>query len=264
MLAPYLSFARAAFQRQFAYRVANWAGLFTNALFLFFRAYALEACFAARDSIGGLSAAHVVTYVTVSQALLMVCPQWGALGLAVSVRTGQVAVDLLRPVDLVGLYLARRLAISGYYAVMRMIPLLGIGAAAGLLWLPANLTLMLPFAASVVMAAWTAAAILLLVELSSFWLESERGVRYLVMGAAMLPSGLILPGDFFPPWAQALFWATPFPYTLYLPSKIWLGQTTGIELVYRLSVQLLWAFALTVACRLTLAAGARRLRVVGG
>ena len=264
MLAPYLAFARAAFQRQLAYRVANWAGLFTNVFFLFFRAFALKACFQARDTIGGLDVVDVVTYATVTQALLMVCPQWGSTGLAASVRSGHVAVELLRPVDLVGSYLARRLAVSAYYAGFRMLPVLAVGAAAGLLAFRTPVATLVPFAFSVALGAWIAICIMIVVDLSSFWLESERGFRYLLMGSALLPSGLLIPLSFYPGWLQAIFALTPFPHTMYSATRIWLGQVAGVDLAVLLLTQLAWAAALTVLCRLTLRAGARRLQVLGG
>lgn len=264
MLAPYAAFARAAFQRQFAYRTANWAGLFTNVFFLFFRAAALAACFDARSQIGGLTVQDVVTYVTVSQSLVMVCPQWGVLGLAVSVHTGQVAMDLVRPVNLVGMYLSRRLAISGYYVIMRMLPLLAVGWLAGLLSFPPSPALWLPFASSVVLAAWIGICLIFLVEVSSFWFEGDRGVRYLVMGLAVLPSGLILPADFFPEAVQTVFALTPFPYTLYVPTEVWLGRLGGVSLLANLGAQLAWAVGLTIGCLVALSAGERRLQIMGG
>src|SRR5690606_8245317 len=113
-----------AIRRQLAYRVANWSGLFTNAFFLFFRAYALRACYGERAVIGGLSATDIVTYVTVSQALLMVIPQWGRVEVAESVRSGQVAVDLCRPLDYFAAFLSKRLGVSAYYVLFRFLPLL--------------------------------------------------------------------------------------------------------------------------------------------
>ena len=100
MLSVAAAFARASFQQQLAYRVANWAGLFTNSAFLLFRASAFRACYAHRASIGGLDLADATTFVAVTQAILMVAPQWGAIGVAADVRSGQIAVDLLRPMDL--------------------------------------------------------------------------------------------------------------------------------------------------------------------
>ncbi|MEN0061545.1 MAG: ABC-2 family transporter protein [Myxococcota bacterium] len=262
-VAPYLAFARAAFARQWTYGTANWAGLFTNSFFLFFRAYALEACFDARNEIGGLDAQAVVTYVTVSQSLVMVCPQWGALGLAAAVKSGQVAIQLLRPVDLYGSVLARRLALSAYYVGARMLPVLCIGGMAGLLswpdptWLPA-------FVISVVLGAIIGTSILVLAEASAFWFESERGVRYLILGAAVLPSGLLVPVDFFGPWLEVVATVLPFAHSLYTPTRIWMGGLTGAEVGGLLALQGGWAVALVWLARRVLAAGASRLQVLGG
>ena len=105
---------------------------------------------------------------------------------------------------------------------------------------------------------------LFLVEASSFWLESDRGVRYLMLSASVLPSGLLLPLAFFPNWAQTLFLATPFPHTLNVPTQVWLGKLVGPELAWALALQLAWALALTAFGHLVVRWGARRLQVHGG
>lgn len=263
MLAPYLAFARASLARQLTYGTANWAGLFTNVFFLFFRAYALGACFEATSSIGGLDARATVTYVTVSQSLVMVCPQWGNVTLAAAVRSGQVAIDLLRPVDLYGSLLARRLALSAYYVVARMIPVLTIGALFGLLSGP-DLWLLPAFAVSVALGAVLGTTIFVIVESTSFWLESDRGVRYLVLGAAALPSGLVLPVEFFGEWLQPLFMLLPFPHTLYTPTRLWMGGLESSEVAGLLAIQLAWTVTLAVVARRMIAAGSARLQVLGG
>lgn len=264
MWTPYFAYASASLQRQLAYRAANWAGLFTNVFFLFFRAFALQACFEHRADIAGLSVMDTVTIVTVTQAMLMVCPQWGLLDLATSVRSGQVAVDLLRPVHLFGMVMARRLGVSAYYVFARMVPLLAIGGAAGLLALPSDPWIWIPFALSLALAAWISTCILFLVEVSSFWLESDKGVRQLATGLAVVPSGLLIPLQWLPDWAQWLCWSTPFVHSLYTPSQVWLGVFDTPTLAAALGGQLAWAAGLTVACDRLLAAGTRRLQVFGG
>lgn len=258
------AFARAAFQQQLAYRVANWAGLFTNTAFLLLKAGVYTACYAERASIGGLDLRAATTFATVTQAALMVAPQWGAVGLAADVYTGQVAVDLLRPVDLFTVTMARRMAVSAYYAFARLVPVLAFGALAGLLAPPASLAAGLGFLASLAVGAWIGNAILFCIEASSFWLESEKGVRMFVLGLSVLPSGLLLPVAWFPPGAQGLLRATPFAYTINLPVEIWLGRAHGAGLAWALAVQLGWALALTVLAKVALARGARRLQIVGG
>lgn len=253
-----------AIRRQLAYRVANWSGLFTNAFFLFFRAYALRACYAERASIGGLSATDIVTYVTVSQALLMVIPQWGRVEVADSVRSGQIAVDLCRPMDYFAGFLSKRLGVSAYYILFRFLPLMAVGWAAGLLSPPSAWETLPAFLATVVMGAWIANSLLFLVDVSAFWLGSERGLRYLFLGAGNLFSGLILPLSFLPEEMQKVSLALPFEYTLYLPVEVYLGSLSGDALASAMTIQLAWVVGLTILCRAILSAGVRKLVIHGG
>ena len=257
----WFAYSRIALQRELAYRFANWSGLFTNVFFLYFRAYALRACFAERTEIGGLDVAQVVTYVTVSQALLMVIPQWGRVGVAEAVRSGQIALDLSRPVDYIGVQLAQRSGASAYYLFVRALPLFLLGALGGFLRLPDPL-LLPAIVLSIALAAWIAYLILLLVELSSFWFGSEQGVRWIVHGLAGLFSGLILPISFFPEWAQSLSRFLPFEQTLYLPTKIWIGAVGNVPAA--LLTQLLWALLLTGVTQMVFWFGRREVLVHGG
>jgi ABC-2 type transport system permease protein len=255
-----LAFARASLQQHLTYRIANLAGLFTNGFFLVMRAYVFEACYAARDSIGGLSVGEAVTFASVTQCILMVAPQWGQIGVAANVRSGQIAVDLLRPVDFVAATLAGRAGVSAYYAIVRMLPMFALAAALGILEAPSPGRL-LAFGVALVLGSLLANAILLLVEVSAFWIESERGVRYVVMGLALLPSGLLVPVSWFPEPVATLFRLTPFAYTMNFAAEAWLGTA---DLQRGLPVQLAWLAAILLACRLGVRAGTRRLQVNGG
>jgi ABC-2 type transport system permease protein len=256
-----LAFARAAWRQKAAWPVANLAGLFTNALLLLFRAAVIGACYRSRAEVGALSEAEAVGYVALTQATLMVAPQWGAVGLASDVRTGQIAVELLRPTDFVARFFASRLGVSAYYAAFRMAPLLVIAVALGFLPPPASIA---GFLGSLALAVLVSNGILFLVEVSSFWLETERGLRYLVSGVGLVASGLVLPLSWFPAPVRALFLATPFPYTLHLPATLWLGSSAPDEVARGVAVQVAWAVGLPIACRWAFARGTRQLVLNGG
>ncbi|MCC6573879.1 MAG: ABC-2 family transporter protein [Planctomycetes bacterium] len=260
----YLAFVSMSFRRQFAYRAANWAGLFTNSFFLFFRAYALGALFVGREAVGGMSLEHVVSYITITQALLMVIPQWGTIRLAESVRSGQIAVDMCWPANFFGMHMSRRMGMSAYYFLTRCLPLCVIGAATGLLHPPAQWWHLLPMLLSVAMAAWIANSLLFIIEVSAFWMESERGVRMILGGLTNFFSGLILPLSFFPAWLEAASRYMPFRYTLNLPAEIYLGRVAGEALWQQLAMQLGWLMALSLLCHGLFAAGTRKLIIHGG
>lgn len=263
-LRPYLAFGQAAFQRQLVYRSANWAGLSTNMFFMLLRAYAFSACFEHRSRIEGFTVQDITTYVTVTQALIMVAPQWGALGLADSVRTGQVAIELLRPVNTFYMYVAQRLSISLYYIFARSLPLLGVSSALGLLHLPPSWRVIFPLAISITLASLIAISLIFLVETSSFWLESDRGFRILSVAAGALASGLTVPINFLGPWLKVYAQITPFTHTLNSPTQIWLGQLYGTELLVVLGTQLFWVITLFILCQWILRRGMQHVQVVGG
>src|SRR5437667_371117 len=83
--------ARRGYGRYAAYPGAAVAGIFTNTVFGFMRAFILLALYQQRETVGGYDASAAVTYVWVGQALLMTVFMWGWLDIAVRIRTGAIA-----------------------------------------------------------------------------------------------------------------------------------------------------------------------------
>ena len=101
----YVAIATRAFRRYSTYRAATLAGVFTNSVFGVIYSFAYLALWEANPTAGGYDKLDAVTYVWLGQALLMTIALWGGGttdDLAERIRTGDVAIDLYRPVDLVG------------------------------------------------------------------------------------------------------------------------------------------------------------------
>ena len=107
--ARYLTYAVAGFHRYATYRQAMVAAVFTNCVFGFLRAAVLLAVAGAgAGAVAGYDEPRLATFVWVGQGLIGVVLLWGPTELADRIRSGDVIVDLLRPIDLVwqhgGLY----------------------------------------------------------------------------------------------------------------------------------------------------------------
>jgi ABC-2 type transport system permease protein len=261
---PYTASFAIAYRGMLAYRFANWAGAFTNIFFLFFRAFLMEACYAAVSSKGGYSQADALTYIAVSQALIMVIPQWGVVGIANSVRSGQIAGELCRPVDYYFNHMCGRLGVAAYYVTARFVPLCIVALLAGLLVLPPDPWLAPVLVVSAFFATWIASSLIFLIEISAFWLDHERGVRRIMYGVCGLFSGLYVPLVFFPDWLRTVSDVLPFQHTLFAVCHLWLGKVAWADVPGLLAVQAGWAVALALCCKFAVAAGARRLVVQGG
>src|SRR5690242_3579313 len=96
----YAAVARLAFQRQLSYRTANLAGLVTNLFFGLLRASVLAALFAARPAVAGYTLRDAITFTGLTQALMSFVAIFGTWELITSIRTGEIAADLVRPTDL--------------------------------------------------------------------------------------------------------------------------------------------------------------------
>ena len=118
----YVAIATRAFRRYSTYPAATLAGIFTNSVFGVSSASPTSRCGTQNPNAGGYDSLDAVTYVWLGQALLMTVALWGGGttdDLAERIRTGDVAIDLYRPVGLLGWYLAGDLGRAAYHLLTR-------------------------------------------------------------------------------------------------------------------------------------------------
>lgn len=262
----YAAIAVRAFRRYSTYRAATLAGIFTNSVFGVIYSYAYLALWQVRPDAGGYDATDAVTYVWIGQALLVTVAVWGGGStddLAERIRTGDVAIDLYRPVGVVGWYLAADLGRAAYHFLTRGLAPTVIGLVAFDIRLPAP-TAAAAFLVSLLLAVVTSFAIRFLVASTAFWLLDQTGVRVLSGVLAIFLSGMVLPLVIFPESLRSVALALPWASYLQTPADIWLGQRSGIDLVAALGLQVLWAVVLLAGCRVVLAAATRKVVVQGG
>lgn len=255
----------AGFRRHSTYRLALLAGLTTNSVFGVIRATVLLAAVAsAGTAIGGYDGAKVVAFVWWGQALLGTVNLWGFQEVKDRVRTGDIAMDFLRPVDPQLAYLAADLGRAGINALARGVPALLVGALLfDLAWPPGPLSWALGLA-SILLAVIVAFAGNFIVNLLAFWLVEVRGIQLLWMIVAGLFCGLYLPVPWFPGWLRTVAQWSPFPSMLQIPLDLLAGRVVGPQMWSALEVQVCWAAVLLALGQLVLRAGRRHLEVQGG
>lgn len=257
--------ARHSFRRYSTYRLATAAGAFTNTIFGFIRASVLIALFSARPHIGGYDLTDAVTFCFLSQALLAPMAIFGPpLELAERIRTGDIAIDLYRPVDLQAWWLASDLGRAGYQLLARGLPPFVVGALAFRLRLPTSPGQWLAAVGSVLLGLLVGFALRYLMALSTFWLLDDRGVNAVSFAVATFFSGLLLPLVLFPGWLGTLARATPWAATMAAPSDVFLGKYPGPHLLHLYAFQVAWAVGLLAVGRLLTGVARRRVVVQGG
>ena len=119
---PYARLFLAGFRRRTTYRLAFLAGVVTNSSFGLIRCAVLVAMAGAAAGgstaagaggpdgvgvlLGGYDTAGLLAYAWITQALLGPVNIWSGTDLRDRVRSGDIAVDLARPIDVQGALLA--------------------------------------------------------------------------------------------------------------------------------------------------------------
>ncbi len=116
--------------------------------------------------------------------------------------------------------------------------------------------LVLAFAISFVFSLWLACL--------SFWLDQPWAIRWL-FGVVFIGlfSGQAFPLDVFPLWfVRAVAW-TPFPYLVYFPLKIWLGQVVIADAWRIIFISLFWLALFYLLLRKTWVRGLKTYAAYG-
>ncbi|MFE9863740.1 ABC transporter permease [Streptomyces sp. NPDC005506] len=263
----YAVVAAGGFRRYATYRIATAAGVFTNTVFGFILAYTYMALWDERPQLGGYDMSQALTYVWLGQALLATCAMMGGGfedELMERIRTGDVAIDLYRPIDLQMWWLAGDLGRAAYQLMARGIAPMVLGALAFPLALPTSPGIWLAYLVSVTLGVVVSFAVRYLVALSAFWLMDGAGTSQIAFLAGLFFSGMLLPLTLFPGLLGEVARALPWSALLQVPADVFLGKRTGWGLVEAFAFQGGWALALLLAGRLVQSVATRRVVVQGG
>ena len=253
------------FRRWSRYRLAALAGAFANTVFGLVRSAVILAAITAHGgALGGYDELTGVTYVWIGQALLgpIYFNTWTEL--SDRIRSGDVAVDLVRPFDLQAQLLASDLGRAAYQFLPRGLPPLIVGALVTGLALPTVPAPYLFGLVSAILAVAVSFAARWLVNLVAFWLLDLRGPMALYSMALNVLGGLVVPVHWFPSWLAHLAACTPFPAMLQQPVDVLMGRVSGWAAVETLAGQAAWFAGLMIAGQLVFRLGARKLVVQGG
>ncbi|MBA3502207.1 MAG: ABC-2 family transporter protein [Deltaproteobacteria bacterium] len=251
------------------YRAAAIAGVFTQIFFGFVFIMVYEAFYASSSAPKPMAFSDLVSYVWLGQALLAMLPWNADSDVRVMVRTGAVAYELCRPVDLYTLWFARAVAQRTAPTILRAVPMalfvtLGLpllGLDEWSLGAPAQ---PLAFVIAVTAALALACALTTLINITLLWTIAGDGVVMMAATIVAFCSGMLVPLPLFPQWLQDILAWLPFAGVVDLPFRIYTGGIPTSDLALVLAKQLAWTALLVLAGRLLLARAMKRVVVQGG
>ncbi len=264
----YISFFRLRFTMGLQYRVAAWAGVFTQFFWGAMLILSFKAFYESDPTVFPMSFQATCSYFWLQQALLGLISVGSMDGEFFQViSSGDVAYELCRPVDVYGMWFSRSAASRLANALLRCVPALAVAS-----FIPAPYGLMAPpslgtflcFLLSLTLALGVVTALCMIVYMITFHTISPRGVRLMAVGISDFLAGAIIPLPFFPEKLRWFLELLPFSAMENVPLRIYTGDLAGQEMVRLMLLQLFWIGALVLIGKLLEQKELKNVIVQGG
>ncbi len=209
---------------------------------------------------------HVATYVWLQQAFFRMLVASDA-ELMDKVRTGGIAYDLCRPMNLYGFYYARILAQKLTGCLLRAAPMLLFAALLPEGWgisLPVSLPALLWALAAWVLGLFCVSALENITMAFTMRTLDPRGMQAMMNLLMMILAGNVLPLTLFPDSWQPVLTALPHAQLLDAPIRIYTGEYALSQAGLILLRQAGWTAALICTGMLFWRRNQRRLVIQGG
>ncbi|MGO8788099.1 MAG: ABC transporter permease [Terriglobia bacterium] len=240
----YWAFARVGFVNTLAYRLRYFTGIVTYFIYVSVYYFIWKAIYEHSTSIEGFDFAHLLTYIGVGWIIRSFYFNNIDQDLAYQVMEGRLAMDLIKPVNIQIMYVARAAGESVFRLALLTVPTAVVLFLVYPLRLPASLGDAGAFLVSVGLSFLIVAAINFAVGTFALRLQSILGLLRAKFFLLELFSGLLLPMTFFPHIVQKILDLLPFQYISYIPMLIYLGKLQGAGLARAIALQVFWVAVL--------------------
>ncbi|UQU62798.1 ABC-2 family transporter protein [Couchioplanes caeruleus] len=217
----------------------------------------------AESAVNGFTWPQMRAYLLVAFAAGTVVSLLGDFRMAFRILDGDVALDLVKPIDYQKARFAE--AVGGLWIELILIGVVvGITlAVTGGVDTPAAPALAL-FVTSMLLLVPLKFLIVYVSTLTCFWTQNYMGVQWARLAVVNLLSGALIPLAYLPGWLASVAQWSPFAGLTSTPALIFLGRVDGRHGLQLVAVQLGWVLVLWFGARLVWRAGLRRLTVNGG
>ncbi|KQX35523.1 ABC transporter permease [Devosia sp. Root436] len=261
----YAAFARSGFLTSLAYRNEVWANIFGKLVQVFARVAIWLAVYAGVTAVDGIGIKDMITYALLGGVVMgttryeRIVHQVGK-----ALKTGDVAIWLLKPVHYPLYLLAVEAGMSLYTFLLAVVPTIIVVASVYGMLPPASLfhgVMFLPFCLLGFTIHFLCAAIF---GVLAFWLMTIFSLEWLLQSLITLLSGLLVPFWFFPEPFGTIASHQPLAWLVYYPSAVWLGQLDVGGTLLHFGLGLAWAALLALALALLWRRASSRITVQGG
>lgn len=263
-MSAYFYLAKMRMINSLTYRFEVITVLGSNLIMMMATVFLWKTAFNGINNVSGVNESQMVTYAILSSILSSIFSFEVEANLNNNIREGNIAIDLLKPINLIGKYFAQD--IGGFITnlVNKLLPLIIIVLLFIKILPPINFIYLLLFIFSVILCyllLWSMDAIF---GIMTFWLMDIGNLVGIKNAFIRLLSGSVIPIWFFPDWIQNILSFLPFQYTYQTCLSIYIGKLSVIQAVEAICIQGIWVILLIAIVHLLWNKARKSVQVQGG
>ncbi|MGH9817227.1 MAG: ABC transporter permease, partial [Candidatus Acidiferrales bacterium] len=245
-IAPYLEFSRIGFVNILAFRLRYYTGIVTyliNVTVYYFIWRAVYGASAGAE-IAGYDLGEMITYVAVGWIIRSF--YWNTIDqeMAYQVLEGKIAMDMIKPVSVQWMWLARAIGESAFRLGLLTAPTALVIALIFPVQGPASFLNFVLFLPAVLGSFLLMGAINFIIGTCAVRLKSILALIRAKYWLIELLSGLLIPMTFFPEGIRAVLAWLPFQHVAFTPLQIYLGKLAPLQALLALATQWFWVAVL--------------------
>lgn len=264
----YAAFFRLRLLAGLQYRSAALGGVVTQYVWGFMTILMFRAFYQSNADAFPMAFVQLSSYIWMQQACLTLFATWFLDNeIFASIINGDLAYELVRPLDLYWMWFTKNMALRLSRMVLRSFPILVVAV-----FLPAPYGLMIPtspvqlvlFLLTMILAFLVVIAVCMLIYIATCYTKSAVATKTISTSIMDFLAGQIIPLTFFPEAMQKILKLTPFAAMQHVPYNTWNGVLAGQELMQAIVLQAVWLAVLVLAGLCWMQRMLKRVSVQGG
>lgn len=263
-LAAYNFIYKMRIQKSLAYRFDVFANIIFQCIVMFATAFFWKAIYAGSDRFWEAGISDMLTYTIVSSFMSVLFVTTVEARLMESIEKGTVAMDMLKPVPLFGIYFFEDIGNITPLFFVNGLPVLIIGSLFIRIPVPKDGVSAFLFFISFLLSFFINWLVAALFSLLSFVVINMSPLIQVKKHVLRLLSGSIIPVWFFPEWLKNILELFPFVYIYQLPLDLYIGRYTIEKALPKLCIQFAWVCILAVLFHIAKGNMVKKVMVQGG
>ena len=255
----YYLIAQKTYRINLQYRFTQLINAFGSSLFGYVMVFVWRAASKHKGGLGEFSTMDLMLWVAFAQILFNFIYPKAGLGIQQSVRSGNISLEFLRPVNYFCYIISRETGKQVYNLVYRCLPILVLYSLTIGYKVPSLGSIPLLIIAAL-LGGYISLCLCYIVGISALWTVDVRWSHLLYFSLFNVASGVMVPVSFMPGVVGRLLYYSPWACMLNPSCRIFLGAYD----MTIFALPIFWSLVLTFTCLMLTKIGKRKLEVQGG